>query len=79
MPRISIKKKDYLQADLREWIGERMKTLDKTQAQMGKLLHISQQAFSNRLTQGRFNNIHLYVIFKELQATDDEILKLMKM
>ena len=70
MPRVAIKKKDYLQTDLREWMNGRMKSLGKTQAHMGELLHITQQGFGN---------VQLYVIFKELQATDEEILKLMKM
>ncbi len=79
MPRVAIKKKDYLQTDLRKWMNGRMKSLGKTQAHMGELLHITQQGFGNRLKQGKFENVQLYVIFKELQATDEEILKLMKM
>ncbi len=43
MPRVAIKKKDYHQTELRKWMNGRMKTLEKTHAQMGKLLHIAQQ------------------------------------
>ena len=32
-----------------------------------------------RLRNGNFNNVQLYVIFKELEATDEKILQLMKL
>lgn len=77
MSRVSINKKKYLQTDLREWMKGRMNTLGKNQAYMGKKLNITQQAFGHRLRKGVFNNTQLYVIFKELEATGDEILRLM--
>lgn len=77
MPRVPINKKKYLQTDLREWMKGRMDTLGKNQAYMGEKLNISQQAFGNRLKKGKFDNVQLYVIFKELEATGDEILRLM--
>ncbi len=79
MPRVSINKKKYLQTDLREWMLGRMDTLGKNQEYMGKKLNITQQAFGRRLREGHFDNVQLYVIFKELEATDDKILQLMKM
>lgn len=78
MPRVSINKKKYLQADLREWIKGRMDRLEKTQADMGERLGISQQAFGKRLRESNFNNNQLYVIFRELEATDKDIIRLMK-
>lgn len=77
MPRVSINKKKYLQTDLKEWIRGRMNTQGKTQAYMGEKLNITQQAFGNRLRKGVFDNTQLYVIFKELEATGEEILRLM--
>lgn len=79
MPRVSINKKKYLQTDLREWMKGRMDTLGKNQAYMGEKLNITGQAFGQRLRRGVFDNTQLYVIFKELEATGDEILKLMMM
>lgn len=79
MPRVAINKKKYLQKDLREWMKGRMDTLGKTQEHMGQMLNISQPAFGARLKNGKFDNIQLYIIFKELEASDDEILRLMKM
>lgn len=77
MPRVAINKKKYLQTDLREWMKGRMDTLGKNQAYMGEKLNISQQAFGCRLRKGLFNNAQLYVIFKELEATEAEIIRLM--
>ena len=79
MPRVAINKKKYLQTDLREWMKGRMDTLGKNQAYMGEKLSMSQQSFGKRLRTGNFNNVQLYVIFKELEATDEKILQLMKL
>ena len=79
MPRVAINKKKYLQTDLREWMKGRMDTLGKNQAYMGEKLSMSQQSFGKRLRTGTFNNVQLYVIFKELEATDEKILQLMKL
>ena len=73
MPRVAINKKKYLQTDLREWMKGRMDTLGKNQAYMGEKLSMSQQSFGKRLRNGNFNNVQLYVIFKELEATDEKI------
>ena len=79
MPRVAINKKKYLQTDLWEWMKGRMDTLGKNQAYMGEKLSMSQQSFGKRLRNGNFNNVQLYVIFKELEATDEKILQLMKL
>lgn len=79
MPRVAINKKKYLKTDLREWISGRMKTLGFNQNDMGELLGISQQAFGCRLRKSNFSNDHLYALFEKLQATDEEILRLMKL
>lgn len=78
MPRVAINKKKYLQTDLREWIKGRMDSLGIKQEHMGELLGITQQGFGYRWRNGKFDNTQLYVIFKELKASDDEILRLMK-
>ena len=79
MPRVAINKKKYLQTDLREWMVGRMDRLGKNQGYMGKKLGITQQAFSRRLREWHFDNVQLYVIFKELEAEDSTILRLMRM
>lgn len=79
MPRVSINKKKYLMKDLREWIIGRMNSCKKTHLAMGELLGISQPAFSRRLRNSNFEYNQLLEIFKELNATDEEILRLMKL
>ena len=79
MPRIHLKKKEYLKTDLREWMTGRMDTLEKNQAYMGAVLGISQPAFGKRLSKANFTNEQLYIIFKELEATDENIIRLMRL
>lgn len=79
MPRVHINKKKYILQDFREWMVGRMRTLKKSQADMGRLLGISQPAFSNRLEKSNFEYSQILEILKELEATDEEILKFMRL
>lgn len=79
MPRVRIKKKEYMVSDLVKWINRRRADLNLRQNDLAKLLGISQPALSNRLEKGLFDYTDMIKIFKVLNATDEEILKLMKM
>lgn len=79
MPRVRIKKKEYMVNDLVKWINHRRADLNLRQNDLAKLLGISQPALSNRLEKGLFDYTDMIKIFKVLNATDEEILKLMKM
>lgn len=79
MPRVAINKNKYLQKDLKEWMIGRMKSLGKNQEYMGEKLNITQPTFGYRLRNSTFTNAQLPIIFKELEATDEEILRLMKL
>ena len=79
MPRVHISTKTYMLKDLSDWSIGRMRVQKKSQAYMGALLGISQVAYGQRLRSGNFEFGQLIAIFKELQATDEEIVKLMKM
>lgn len=79
MPRVAINKKKYLKTDLRVWMSGKMKVLGKNQEHMGEALEISQQAFGTRLREANFTNEQLYIIFKELEATNDDIIRLMRL
>lgn len=65
--------------DLTKWINRRRTDLNLRQNDLAKLLGISQPALSNRLEKGLFDYTDMIKIFKVLNATDEEILKLMKM
>ncbi len=79
MPRVRFYKKNYMVKDLKEFIIGRMRTLGLTQEQMGKEINISQSSFSQRLNKSLFSYGDLLTLFKKLNATDEEILRLMKL
>ena len=79
MPRVAIKKKEYMISDLSEWIAGRMYAMKVRQKEMGELLGITQQAFCKKLKKSNFDYRELLSILKKLEATDEEILRLMKL
>lgn len=79
MPRVSIKKKDYLLQDLGDWIRNKLRRQKRSQQSLAEVLGISQPALYQRLEKGRFDYSELIEIFKELDATDEEILKFMRL
>lgn len=84
MPRVAINKKKYMLRDLYVWINGKMLLKDVNQTRLGEMLGITQQAASVRLCglkEGRDTLKHndLAIIFKEFEATDEEILKFMKL
>lgn len=81
MPRVAINKKKYMIADLPGWISGRMHREKKKQSEIARTIGISQPAMSNRLNSNEdiFTYGDLLTLFKELNATDEEILKLMKL
>ena len=79
MPRVHLLRKKYMLQDLSDWITGKMRIQKKSQAYMGRLIGISQVAYGQRLRRGEFEYSQLIEILKELNASDEEILKLMKM
>lgn len=87
MPRVAIKKKDYMITDLQGWITGRMRIKRIRQADLAAELHITPQALSARLKpadKGRapkdlFSYGDLLTIFKVLEATEEEKIRLMSL
>ena len=79
MPRVAIKKKEYLLSDFSEWVIGRMKTLGYTQEQMGAKIGIGQSSFSEKLRQKKFTLADVITILQVLDASDNEIVRLMRM
>lgn len=84
MPRVAINKKKYMCQDLHEWISGKMSRFEMNQTEFGKLLGITQPSAYERLKglkEGKdtLKSIELAVIFKKFEATDEEILKFMKL
>lgn len=86
MPRVPLsanQKKVYKLKDLYAWIEGKRSIKDITQADMGKVLDVSQTAVSARLLglkrgKDSLKCGELMLLFKELEASDDEILKFIK-
>lgn len=87
MPRVAIKKKDYMVTDLQGWIIGRMRMKKIRQADMAAELHITPQALSARLKppdKGKapkdpFSYGDLLTIFQLLEATDEEKIRLLSL
>lgn len=84
MPRVAINKKKYMCRDLYAWIVGKMALLDMNQTDFGELLGITQPSAYERLKglkEGKdtLKSIELAVIFKKFEATDEEILRFMKL
>ena len=78
MPKVALKKKDYMVTDLTKWIVGKMYELDLTQSDLAEMIGITQPAFCQRLKKGMFSYLELLTLLKRLKATDEEILKMMK-
>ncbi len=78
MPRVSIKKKQYKMNDFIAFVYIKMKEKKISQSKMATELGISQSAFSQRLKSNYFTIADLITILEILDATDTEILKIMK-
>lgn len=67
----------YSKDTLIELIEGRKKRLKVSNAELGKLIGITGQAFGNRLKQAKFEYIQLIKIFQKLDFTHEEIVKIM--
>lgn len=86
MPRVAIKKKEYMLRDLPHWLVKEAKKKKLCQKDLAAALGITPQAFhamflpktdgkpKDSLTYGK-----LLTLFKLLELTDEEILSLMKL
>lgn len=81
MPRVAIKKKDYMIRDLPGWISGRMFVKKLKQTDIAPKLNITQPRLSQMLHEEKdsFTYGDLLTIFKELDATDEEIIRLMRL
>ena len=81
MSRVAINKKKYMIKDLPAWIVGKMHTEKKRQVDLAEEIGITQPAMSQRLGQDldSFSYGDLLTLFKVLNATDEEILRLMRL
>ena len=86
MPRVALKRKDYMVSDLPGWIIGRMHVLKLKQTEVARELGITQSALSHRLKpqDGKepsdpFSYGDLLILFKILKATDEEKILLLSL
>lgn len=84
MPKVYVDKYDKKIFAFRRWFSGKCRMQEVTQEDLAEALDLTQSAIS-RKTQVKGNNQtkltyrDLLILFKELNATDEEILSLMKM
>lgn len=78
MPRIKQNYAVYSAQDLKR-ITDQKRVGIYNQEELGQRLGMSQQSFSKKLKNGKFVMKELQALFKELEFTDEEILKVMKL
>ena len=78
MPKVFLTKQDQFNNRLVTMIYGTMKVKKITQTQIARKLLITQQAFSRKLQRAQFTYWELFLIFKELGFSDNEILSVMR-
>lgn len=79
MPRGYINAKQYRKTDLIKYLVGEMDAKHISQAQMGRVIGLSQQGFSYKKKTAEFTFTELLLIFNYLKTPDEQIIKLMKL
>lgn len=80
MPRVSIKKKQYNSADFCAWIYAKLKMNRNTLTELADYIGVTRMTVYNKISkrEADFNYQQLMDIFKFCKASDEEILRFMK-
>lgn len=78
MPRVILTREARKVCDFSNWIIGKMYEKKKNQEYLASVLGITQPAFSVKLKKGNFKHSETLMILKELEATDEDILRMMK-
>lgn len=85
MPRVAINRKKYMIKDFTGWVLQKARMKGLWQKDIAKILNIAPSSFSTRVTncieesKNIFSYEEVILLLKELEATDEEILRLMKL
>lgn len=79
MPKVYFKKKEYKVAEFTKWICGSMKLTNENQTDIGKLLGVTQQGLSYKMKHGTFTLYETIVLLAHFDATDKEIIHIMRM
>ena len=78
MPRVHIKKKDYMKSDFSASIVGKLYKENLVQSDLAREMNITQQALSRKIRAKSFSMDDLMVIFKVLNYSDEEIVRYLK-
>ena len=79
MPRVlPLSATEHKKLDFTKWIRGKCAAEKIKHEQIGKAWNVTHQAASLRISKANINYADLVILFRELHATDEEILKLMK-
>ena len=79
MPRVSLNKKKYKLKDLPEWIAGKLFSMGLHHKDAAEWIGLSPPAFCIRMKNGMFSYEEMLTLFDQLHATDEEILRIMKL
>lgn len=85
MPRVAIKKKEYMIKDFTGWVLQKARMSGLKQKDIAEMLGIAPSSFCERLKkciktgQNIFSLEEAIMLLKAFEATDEEILRLMKL
>lgn len=85
MPRVAINRKKYMIKDFTGWVLQKARMAGLKQKDIATLLGIAPSSFCERVKKCRkkeeniFSYEEVIMLLKEFEATDEEILRLMKL
>lgn len=80
MPRVAIKKYEYMEKDAANFINGKTRECQKEDKDVAELIGISRPAYCLRRKDGRFNMSYIELVktIEFLQLSDEEIVSLMR-
>lgn len=65
--------------EFRKWIKGKRSSEDVTQEMLGRKMGVTQQAAGKKMNTSQYSYTDLLILFKTVNATDEEILRMMKL
>ena len=79
MPRVHLKKKDYKVNDFCKWLKGKLASEGISQTELAEVINLTQPTISYKIKTGQFDLKEIITIFDFLKATDEEIIKAVKL
>lgn len=80
MPKVlPLGKTERKKEEFRKWIKGKRSAEDVTEEMLGKKLGITQQAAGRKMRESQYTYTDLLILFQAVNATEEEILQMMKL